>query len=87
MLWSGLVKINKIVNNDVNSYLLYIDPSKSTYTIKNISDFYKEINNEYIFVFFLQFTKKIIFHMFLVQKTLGICKKITTKKKQIFNLF
>ena len=48
MLWSGLIRINKIVNNDVNSYLLYIDPSKSTYTIKNISDFYKEINNEYI---------------------------------------
>ena len=47
MLWSGLIRINKIVNNNTN-YVLYIEPTKSTDTIKNISDFYKETNNEYI---------------------------------------
>lgn len=48
MLWSGLIRINKIVNNDVNSYLLYIDPTKSNESFKSLSTYYKETNNEYI---------------------------------------
>ena len=48
MLWSGLIRINKLVNNDVNSYLLYIDPLKSNESLKSISIYYKESNNEYI---------------------------------------
>ena len=47
MLWSGLIKINKIVNNDVNSYLLYIDPLKSNESFKIISS-NKEVNDKEI---------------------------------------
>jgi hypothetical protein len=47
MLWSGLIRINKIVKLNTN-YVLYIDPLKSNETLKNLSSFYKEINNEYI---------------------------------------
>jgi hypothetical protein len=45
MLWSGLIKINKIIKLD-EIYLLYVDVDKSVETFKNLSSNYKEVDNK-----------------------------------------
>jgi len=44
MLWSGLIHIIKIIKLD-STYLLYIDQNKSVESLKNLSQYYKIVND------------------------------------------
>ena len=45
MLWSGLIRINKIIKLD-EIYLLYIDQDKSVESLKSLSQYYKIENDK-----------------------------------------
>jgi len=47
MLWSGLIRINKIIKHDC-SYLLYVDVDKSVESFKKLSSNYKVDNKEIV---------------------------------------
>jgi hypothetical protein len=47
MLWSGLIRINKIIKHDY-SYLLYVDVDKSVESFKKLSYNYKVDNKEIV---------------------------------------
>jgi hypothetical protein len=47
MLWSGIIRINKIIKHDY-SYLLYVDVDKSVESFKKLSYNYKVDNKEIV---------------------------------------